>query len=443
MRPAAEPGLRPRLVAAARRRAQARRTVRRSPPRFLRYLSLLGPGLIAASAGNDAGAIATHSSAGATYGYNLLWTMVAISLPLIIVQEMASRMGVVTGKGLTDLIRERFGVRWTTFAMITLLVANGGTVVSEFAGIAAAFELFGISKYLALPVMGVVIWWLVVRGSYRRVERVFLGMSFVFFAYIIAAILARPDWGAVAASIVRPSIEINQSYLLIVIAIIGTTITPYMQLFQQSAVVDKGIAIEHYRDEQIDVAAGSIFANIVVMFIQIATAATLFVQGVQVESASDAALALQPVAGPFATWLFAFGLLGASLLAAGVLPLATAFAICEAFGFERGMSRDWDEAPVFYTLFTLLIIAGVLVTLIPGINLIALLLAVQVANGLLLPVILVFISILAADRDILGRYANGPVMKAAAWSITVVVSVLAILLILVTAVLPLVGINLG
>jgi NRAMP (natural resistance-associated macrophage protein)-like metal ion transporter len=403
---------------------------------------MLGPGLIAANAGNDAGAVATHSTAGATYGYGLIWVMVLISLPLYVVQEMCARMGAVTGKGLADLIRERFGVRWTTFAMLTLLVSNAGATVANFAGIAAAAELFGVSRFIAVPLIALLLWLLIARGDYGRVERIFLVMSLVFFAYPIAAFLARPDWSEVLRSAVVPTVVLTSDYILLVIALIGTTITPYMQFFVQAAVVDKGTDAAHVNEEKVEVAVGSIFANVIVIFIQIATAATLYVQGIQVETAADAALALAPVAGQYATVLFGVGLLGASLLAASVIPLSNAFAICEAFGFERGVSRAWREAPVFYSLFTALIVIGAIVAMVtPSSGLIALLLAVQIANGLLLPIILVFVTRLAGDRELLSGYANGRPTRLLAWGTTIVVSALALTLIVVSVVLPLFGIT--
>jgi Mn2+/Fe2+ NRAMP family transporter len=442
MRPGADPGLRPWLQAAARRRALARQAEmrrRRRPPRWLAVFGVLGPGLIAASAGNDAGAIATHATAGADYGFGLIWVMILISLPLFIVQEMCARMGAVTGKGLADLIRERFGVRWTTFAMLTLLVANTGTAISEFAGVAAATQLFGIHPVFVIPLVAVLLWVLITRGDYIRVERVFLAMSLVFLAYPVAAFLAGPDWGEVGRNIVAPSVDLSTGYIVLVIALIGTTITPYMQFFVQATVVDKGVGVAHVTEERVDVAVGSIFANIIVIFIQIATAAALFGSGRAVESAADAALALVPVAGPYAFALFGIGLLGASLLAAGVLPLSTSFAICEAFGFELGVSRGWQDAPVFYALFTGILAIAAIVPLIPGIPLIGLLLAVQVANGLLLPIILVFVTRLANDRELLGEHANNLPTRVLAWGTTIVVSVLALTLLGLTALAPLFG----
>lgn len=410
---------------------------------LFRWLAILGPGLIAANAGNDAGGIATYATVGASYGYSLLWMIVVITFSLAVVQEMAARMGAVTGKGLSDLIREQFGVRWTAFAMLTILIANGGTIASEFAGIAAALELFGVSKYISVPVIAIVLWWLVVKGSYRRVERVFLLLTTAFFGYIISAFLAGPDWGQVIRHTLMPSFRLEAGYIYMFVATVGTTITPYMQLFQQSSVVEKGITVAEYPLERLDTLVGVLFSDLISFFIIVATGATLFVHGIQVQTAADAAQALAPLAGPYASALFAAGLFGASMLAAGVLPLATSFAICEAFGWESGVNHDFDEAPVFYSLFTGLIVLGALTTLIPGLPLFQVLVLVQVVNGVLLPVLLVFMMRLTNDRELMGDYVNGPLFNLVAWATTIGVGGLAILLIVVSVILPIVGIHPG
>ncbi len=403
----------------ARRRLR-RRALRR--PAWLVYLGILGPGLIAANAGNDAGAVATWSTAGADFGFDILWVLIPISLSLAVVQEMAARLGAITGKGLTDLIRERFGIRWTAFAMLTLLVANAGTTISEFAGIAAALELFGLSKFLTVPVAALALWYVVTLGSHRRIERFFLALTLGFFAYVGAAFLAHPDWGEVGVALVTPRLRLQPEFLFLLVALVGTTITPYMQVFVQASVVEKGVTPRDYPYTRVDVYSGSVFANLVVLFILVSTAATLHVSGIRVETAADAARALEPFAGPFATLLFGLGLLGASLLAAAVLPLSTAFAITEAFGFENGLSKDFREAPVFYALFTGLVALGALVTLIPGLHLIELLIAVQVLNGVLLPVILVFLTKLASDDELLGKWKNGRLRSVIAWTTTITVT---------------------
>jgi NRAMP (natural resistance-associated macrophage protein)-like metal ion transporter len=399
------------------------------------YLAVLGPGIIAANSGNDASGIATYSSVGARYGYTLLWTLVPILFSLGLVQEMCARMGVVTGKGLADLIRERFGVRWTALVMLALLVANGGVIVSEFVGIAAATELFGVSRYLSVPLAAFGIWWVVVKGSYQRVERVFLLMSLVFLGYIASAFLARPDWGAVGRELVRPSFNFEREYLFMLVALIGTTITPFMQVFVQSSVVDKGATVEDYALTRADVWFGTVFSVAIAFFIVVSTAATLYANRgpTELESAADAARALAPVAGAYAQALFAVGLLGAAMLAVGVLPLATAYSISEALGFEKGVSRSFREAPIFVGIFTFLIAAGAFVAMIPGLPVIDVLLTTQFINGLLLPVILVAVLRLAGSRELMGAYANGPLYNAAAWLIVALVSALSAALVVTTA----------
>ncbi|HKH45623.1 MAG TPA: Nramp family divalent metal transporter [Thermoanaerobaculia bacterium] len=396
------------------------------------YLLALGPGLLAAAAGNDAGGIATYASAGASYGYGLLWALVLVTICVGVVQEMSARMGAVTGKGFSDLIRESFSLRATALILLTLLVANAGIIVSEFIGIAAAAELFGVSRYVAVPLSAVLVWLLITRGSYGWVERIFLVLSFAFLAYIGAAFLARPDWGDVLTQTVRPHLRTEVGYLHLLIALIGTTISPYMQLYVQSSVVEKGVTPADYRYTRFDVIIGTVFAGIVAAFIIIATAATLFPRGIAVETAADAARALEPVAGRWAGELFALGLLGASLLAAGVLPLATTYMMSEALGFERGVSRSWDEAPIFMGLFTGLIVLGAGIALIPGLPLIQVLIGVYVLNGLLLPVELFAILRLVNDRELMGPHVNTPLHNVLAWGIAIIVSLLSLMLIVLT-----------
>lgn len=412
------------------------RRVRRAVPlrsKALAYLALLGPGIIAANAGNDASGIATYSSVGAKYGYTLIWILIPILISLAIVQEMCARMGAVTGKGLADLIREQFGVRWTTLVMLTLFIANGGVIVSEFVGIAAASELFGIPRYFTVPLTAFGVWWLVVKGTQKRVERVFLAMSLVFLCYIISAFLAKPHWGEVARELARPSFRLDSGYLFMLVALIGTTITPFMQVFVQSSVVEKGLTEEDYSLARADVLIGTVFAILIAFFIVISTAATLHVQGItHIETAADAARALEPVAGRYARILFAVGLFGAAMLAMGVLPLATAYSISEALGFEKGISRSFREAPIFLGIFTFLIAVGAIVAMIPGIPQIRLLLMTQCVNGLLLPVILIAILRLINNRELMGDYANSPIYNVVSWLITVIVSCLSLLLIGVT-----------
>lgn len=400
--------------------------------KYLGYLAILGPGMIAASAGNDAGGIATFAAVGAEHGYRLLWILIPITISLGLVQEMCARMGAVTGKGLADLIRERFGVRWTAVVMLALLIANGGVTVSEFVGIAAATELFGVPRFISVPLSAICIWWLVVKSSYQRVERAFLLMSLVFLGYIISAFLARPDWSAVAVGLVKPSFSLDYAYLFTFVAVVGTTISPYMQVYVQSSVVEKGVTPEDYGRTKMDVWVGTILAILVVFFIVVSTAATLHKQGLHIDSAADAARALKPLAGPYAEKLFAIGLFGASMLAAGVLPLATAYSISEALGFEKGVSRSFREAPIFLGIFTFLVAVGAAIAVIPGLPLIRVLLVTQVINGLLLPVILFAILKLVNDRELMGAHVNGLLYNIGAWLTAVFVTSLSLLLILAT-----------
>ncbi len=398
--------------------------------RFVAYLAVLGPGIIAANAGNDASGIATYSTVGAHYGYTLLWAFLPMMLSLIVVQEMCVRMGVVTGQGLADLIREQFGVRWTALVMFALLVANTGVIVSEFVGIAQASELFGIPRYFTVPLTAGLIWWLVVKGTQKRVEQVFLAMSLVFFGYIISAFLAKPDWSRVGSEFINPSIQFDTGYLFTVMAMIGTTITPFMQVFVQSSVVEKGMDEEDLPLARADVIVGTTFACLIAAFIVISTAATLHQQGItELDSAATAAESLAPVAGDYAKYLFAVGLFGAAMLAMGVLPLATAYSLSEALGFEKGLSRSFREAPIFLGIFTALIIIGVVVALIPNIPQIQLLILTQTINGMLLPFLLVTIVLLSSNREIMGEYANNMFFKIFAWLITIFISCLSILLI--------------
>jgi Mn2+/Fe2+ NRAMP family transporter len=414
-------------TAAIRRGRQAPAGRRR---RLAAYLAVLGPGVIAASAGNDAGGIAIYSSSGAEFGYRMLFFMLLVAVGLALVQEMTARLGAYTGKGLAALIREEFSLRVAAFALVCLLVANLGLVVSEFAGIAAALELFGVSRYLSVPVAAVVIWSLVVFGSYRYAERLFLLLALVFLAYPVAAVLARPDWGEVAANAFWPHLSGSKAFLFLAVAVIGTTITPYMQLYQAAAVADKGIGPGDYHLERLDVVLGVVFACLVAVFIIIATGATIGGSG-PLHSASQAAEALRPVAGARAELLFGIGLLGASALAAAVVPLSTAYALSEAIGVERSVSRTFAEAPLFLGLFTGQIVIGSLVALLPG-RLISTLINAYVVNGLIAPVILTFILILASRRGLLGPAANGTVFRVAATVVVVLVSLLSTIVLVQT-----------
>ena len=390
----------------------------RLPPRGIwKWLLILGPGLIATSAGNDAGGIATYSSAGAKFGYQLIWVMVLLTVSFAVVQEMCSRLGAATGRGLLDLIREKFGVEWTLFAVGIIVIANGGVTISEFVGIGAATELFGLSRYISVPIAAAALWYLVIFGSYARVEKIFLLMTLVFFSYPIAAIMAKPDWSEVARGTVIPTIRFDPDYIFLLVGLLGTTITPYIQVFQQSSIVERGASRKRYGQEKLDAYFGSIFSNLMSVSMIIATAATLYVAGQHdIATAADAAKALEPVAGSSAMVLFAVGLLGASLLAGGVLPLATSYAISEAFGIPKGVNLDYRRGKVFFGLFTAFIVLGAAAALIPGVPIFPLLVGIQVLNGVLLPIILVFILVLVNDEKLTGSLKNSKTTNVLGWA---------------------------
>ena len=414
--PSRMPGSQASLRLNIRGRSVNIRRFQRPPRGLLKWLFILGPGLIASSAGNDAGGIATYSQTGAMFGYDLIWVMVIITVSLAVVQEMGSRLGAATGRGLLDLIRERFGIGWAFMAMGILLVANIGLVVSEFLGIGAAAELFGISKWLVIPVSAVALWYLVIFGSYAWVEKIFLGMTLVFFAYPVAAILARPDWGEVARGAFIPTFRPEQGYIFLLVGLMGTTITPFMQLFQQSSIVERGVARRHYGPERADAYAGAIFSNLISITMIIATAATLHKAGqTQIESAADAARALEPFVGSAAKTLFGVGLMGASLLAGAILPLATAYAVSEVLGVPKGVNLDFRRAPIFFGLFTGMIFLGAVVALIPNLPVIGWLVTVQVLNGALLPIMLIFILRLINDEQLMGSLKNTRLYNILGW----------------------------
>ncbi|MGO8946395.1 MAG: Nramp family divalent metal transporter [Ktedonobacterales bacterium] len=412
----------------------------------LAFFSLFGPGLVAANAGNDAGGIVTYAAVGAQYGYGLLWMIVIVTVSLAVVQEMCARMGTVTGEGLSDLIREHFGVRGATFAMLTLFVANSLITISEFAGVAAASQLFGISKYIGVPIAAVAIWLLITRGSYQRVEKVFLAMTFAFFAYPIAAFLARPDWGMVVRQTFIPTFPHSHIglYLLLFVGTVGTTITPYMQAYVQAAVAEKGVDVRDYGWERADAYLSAVFSDLISAFIIIASGATIFAashgMGVQISTATQAAKALEPFLGKNAVFIFAIGLLGASLLAAAVVPLSTSYSICESFGFERGVSYSFREAPIFNGIFTGMIAFGAAVALIPNLPLIQLIIIVQVINGILLPILLIYILKLVNNPAIMGKYVNRRIENIVAYTTTILLTLLSAALV-VTTILPLVGVQ--
>jgi Mn2+/Fe2+ NRAMP family transporter len=398
--------------------------------RLALFLAVVGPGFITANVDNDAGGIFTYSQAGAQFGYSLLWTMIPITIALIVVQEMASRMGAVTGKGLSDLIREEFGFRLTFIVMITLVVTNFGNVVAEFAGIASSLELFGWSKYIVVPVAALVVWAMVVRGTYASIEKIFLTASGFYVCYIIAGLLAHPDWKAAAfATVTRPQAAgiRNYGYVYMVIAVVGTTIAPWMQFYLQASVVEKGVTVRQYRASRWDVILGCIFTDVVAWFIIVACAATLYAAGRHnIADAADAAQALRPLAGEYAYLLFAAGLFNASLFAASILPISTAYAVCEGLGFESGLDKHFHEAPVFYWLYTLLIIFGAGVLLLPRVPLVYVSVLSQVANGIVLPFVLIFMLLLTNDREIMGEYINSRGFNIVAWTTVVVMIALTV-----------------
>jgi Mn2+/Fe2+ NRAMP family transporter len=393
--------------------------------------AVVGPGIITANVDNDAGGITTYSLAGTIYGYRLLWTVIPVALALYVVQEMSSRLGVVTGKGLADLIREQFGVRATFYLMCALLVTNLGNTMAEFAGLAEALEIVHVSRFVSVPIAAVAVWWLVTWGSYRVVEKAFLLASGFYIAYVISGIMAKPDWGEVLAATVTPSFDATLPFVLMLVGMVGTTIAPWMQFYQQAAVVEKGVATRHLREARLDVAVGSIMAVIVVWFIVVACGATLHKTGVQISDARDAAMALQPLAGRYAALLFGFGLLNASLFAAAILPLSTAYSVCEGLGWERGIDQKLGDAPWFYGIYTVMIALGAAAIMIPGLPLLKVLYLSQVANGILLPAVLVFMLILANRRDLLGQHVNSRGFNTVAW--VLVVALIAMTVFLTTA----------
>jgi NRAMP (natural resistance-associated macrophage protein)-like metal ion transporter len=399
-----------RPLSALRRRVANRRTS------ALAFLAVLGPGVITGFAGNEAGGVTTYSSIGASFGYSMLWLLLVASLGLAVIQVTCARMGVTTGQGLSDLIRSRFGVRWTIVAMLVLLIANGSNVIAEFAGIAASVELLGIPRIVSVPAAALVVWVLVVFFSYRVVERTLFVLLLAFLAYPVSAFLLRPDWGSVLAGF-APSVPVAPGALAFALALVGTTITPYLLFYVQASVVDKGLGREEARYAQLDVLLGAAMAGIFAFFIVVVTGSVLFPQGIRVESAAEAAGALVPLAGENAGLLFGVGLFGASLLGAVVMPLSTSYAICEAFGWESGISKNFREAPVFMGLFTLLLVVGALVVLLPGLSLIPLIIAAQVANGVLLPIVLIFVMRLATDRRVMGNAVNGQVATVLGWGV--------------------------
>nr|WP_320039012.1 Nramp family divalent metal transporter [uncultured Bacteroides sp.] len=392
------------------------------------FLAILGPGIITGSVDNDAGGITTYSVAGAVYGYNLLWTLIPSFIVLIVIQEMNARMGIVTGKGLADLIRENAGVKVTFFIFIGLLVADIGNTTTEFAGVAGSMEVFGVSKYISVPIVGIMVWVLVVKGTYQIAERIFLIFSLSLLMYVVAAIMGKPQWGEIGHAMVHPDLKVNSQSLAMVIGIIGTTIAPWMQFYMQSSVIEKGLTMKNYKYSLIDIVVGCIATVVVAFFIIVACASTLHTNGIQINEAKDAALALKPLAGELSSQLFAFGLFVASIFSATILPLATAFYVCEAFGFEAGIDKKWDEAKEFYILYTGILIFSVLIILIPNAPLIAISLWSQVINGMLLPVVLICMILLVNNKKIMGKYVNKPLNNIIGWGTITILIVLSVVL---------------
>lgn len=395
--------------------------------RILLLLAILGPGFITANVDNDAGGIYTYSLASARYGYDLLWTLIPMTIALIVIQEMCARMGAVTGKGLSDLIREEFGFRITFFMMAGLVVANFTNIMAEFAGVAASLEIFGITRYISVPVAAILVWALVVYGDYKSVEKVFLVASAFYISYIVSGVLSKPNWTIAAINLGRPVIHVTLDYTLMTVGLIGTTIAPWMQFYLQAAIVEKGVQAKHYAGSRLEVIVGSIFTDVVAFFIMVACAATLYAVGHRdVKDAAEAAAALRPLAGEYAASLFAFGLFNASLFAASILPLSTAYSVCEGLGVESGVNKKFREAPWFYWLYTLLLGAGAAIVLWPKLPLVAVIFFSQVINGMLLPFVLIFMLLLVNRKDLMGDFTNSTAQNIVAWVTVIVLIVLTV-----------------
>ncbi|MBI4427449.1 MAG: divalent metal cation transporter [Candidatus Magasanikbacteria bacterium] len=383
--------------------------------KLLFFFSVIGPGIIAANADNDAGGISTYSVVGAHFGVKMLWVLFLITFALAVTQEMGVRIGLVTRQGLGGVIRENFGVRWTTFAMLVMLIANLGTMTAEFAGIGSAFSIFSVSKYIAVPMSAIAVWFILYKGSFKTTQKIFLVFSAFYLVYIINGFIIKPDFSEAALALIKPTLEFSAPFLLTMIALIGTTITPWGQFFIQSYVVDKGLNLRHYKIEKAEVFIGAFITDIVSFFIIISTAYTLYKAGIRITDAKDAAMALAPIAGQFAKFLFGFGLFVASMLGAFILPVATGYAICEAFGWEYGFDRKWREARIFYGIILLSIALPALLVLIPGLPLVRVMLLSQDVNGILLPIILIFVLKIINNKNIMGEHVNKPIGNVIAW----------------------------
>jgi NRAMP (natural resistance-associated macrophage protein)-like metal ion transporter len=392
------------------------------------FFAILGPGIITGSVDNDAGGITTYSVAGAIYGYGLIWTLIPSFIVLLVIQEMNARMGIVTGKGLSDLIRENAGMKITFFIFIGLLFSNIGNTTTEFAGVAGSMEIFGVSKYISVPVAALMVWFLVVKGTYKIAERIFLIFSISLLTYVVSALMSKPHWKEIGTAVIHPQVEMNTQSLAIVIALVGTTIAPWMQFYMQSSVIEKGLKMKNYRYTLIDIAVGCVVTIVVAFFIMVACGSTLHPNGVQINEAKDAALALKPLAGAIASQVFAFGLFVASVFSATILPLATAFYVSEAFGFEAGIDKKWDEAKEFYILYTGILVISAIIILIPDAPLIQISIWSQVLNGILLPVVLVSMILLINNKKIMGTYVNKRVQNIIGWSAVVILTGLSLTL---------------
>ena len=399
------------------------------------FFALLGPGIITGSVDNDAGGITTYSVAGAMYGYGMIWTLIPSLLVLLVIQEMNARMGIVTGKGLSDLIRENAGVKVTFFIFIGLLLSNIGNTTTEFAGVAGSMEIFGVSKYISVPLAAFIVWLLVVKGTYQIAERIFLIFSASLLTYVISALMAKPEWSEIGAAVIRPGINLNTQSLTVIIALVGTTIAPWMQFYMQSSVIEKGLEMKNYKFTVIDIIIGCIVTVVVAFFIMVACGSTLHPNGIEITEAKDAALSLEPLAGRLASHVFAFGLFVASVFSATILPLATAFYICEAFGFEAGIDKSWDEAREFYVLYTGIVVISAIIILIPNAPLIDISIWSQVLNGILLPVVLVSMILLINNKKIMGNYTNKLYQNIIGWGAVGILVILSLVLLI----LPLAG----
>lgn len=380
------------------------------------FFLLMGPGIITSNVDNDAGGITTYSLAGAEFGLKLVWSLIPIMIALIVIQEMCARMGVVTGKGLSDLIREKFGAKVTFYLMIGMFLTNMGNAISNFAGVAAGMEIFGVEKFISVPLSAFLVWWMVVKGTYKSVEKAFLIACVFYISYIITGILVKPDWGYVFEQLLHPQLSFQSSEITMLIGLVGTTIAPWMQFYLQASIVEKGIKIEDYKYARFDVITGSVVVHIVAFFIILVCAETLFKNGIHIETAKDAALSLKPLAGKYCTYLFAFGLVNASLFAASILPLSTTYLICEGLGWEVGIDKKFVEAPQFYGIYSLMILLGAGVILYPEIPLIPIMYFSQVINGMVLPFVLIFMLILVNDKKLMMNYTNGPIFNFVAWA---------------------------